>query len=294
VPEGVVLLKGDIRERQAVENALSGHKFDVVTQFIGYLPEHVEADIDIFSGRTGQYIFISSASVYHKPPSHYIITESTPAYNPFWEYSQKKIACENLLQRAYREKGFPFTIVRPSHTYNDGWLLSSFGSSDYTVAHRMLNGREIVVHGDGQSLWVVTHADDFARAFVGLFGNRRAVGETFHITSEEVLTWDQIHLTLADALGVEPKIVHISSDFIASVAPKRGGGLCGDKAYSVVFDNSKIKRFVPGFRAVIPYHEGIRRSLAWYEAHPELKVSNPQVEQEIETVLSAWRRRGRQ
>jgi nucleoside-diphosphate-sugar epimerase len=291
VPEGARSIRADIRDRAAAAQALRalrGQTFDAVADFIAYDPSHIETALDLFRGRTGQYVFISSASVYHKPLRHYLITESTPAFNPFWEYSQKKIACEQRLARAYAEEGFPMTVVRPSHTYSEGWFPTTFGSRDYTVAARMLAGKEIVVHGDGESLWTLTHSRDFAPAFAGLLGNAAAVGETFHITSDFVYTWNRIHLTIGAALGVEPKLVHVPSEVIARMVPSRGAGLLGDKAHCLVFDNSKVKRLVPGWAARIPWDEGARMSVDWYEAHPEKKVSDPAIDAEVESVLQKW------
>ncbi len=287
----VTTLRADIRKPDEVRGALGSLHFDVVVNWIAFTPEHIDQDIAVFAGRTAQYIFISSASVYHKPPRHYIITESTPAYNPYWEYSQKKIACEERLRDAYRDSGFPMTIVRPSHTYSTGWLPTTWGGGkDYTVPKRMLDGKEVVVHGDGQSLWTLTHTDDFAVGFIGLVGNPDAVGETFQITSDESLTWDQIHRIIGAALGVEPKIVHVPSEVINQFDPEVGAGLIGDKAYSVVFDNTKIKRFVPGFQCRIPFHEGVRLSIEWWHEHEDEVEFLPEVDSLIERILAGWRK----
>ena len=288
VPEGARTIQSDIRDVQETQKRLKGLSFDVVAQFVGYVPQHIQADVEMFQGRVGQYIFISSASVYHKPALHYIITESTPLHNPFWEYSRNKIACEELLRKTYAEKGFPFTVVRPSHTYDDGCIPNAFGSFNYTVAQRMLEDKEIISHGDGQSLWTLTHSSDFAKGFVGLFGNPLAIGEAFHITSDEALSWDHIYKTIASPLGVEPRIVHIPSDTIAEIVPDFGAGLLGDKAYSSVFDNSKIKRLVPSFQISTPLHVGMRRSLEWYDNHPDLKKVDPETDNLIEEILSEW------
>jgi nucleoside-diphosphate-sugar epimerase len=209
--------------------------------------------------------------VYHKPVRNHVITESTPAFNPYWEYSRQKIACEEILREEYVRTGFPVTIVRPSHTYSIGWFPTTFGSPDFTYPQRMLDGKPIVVHGDGLSLWTITHADDFAKAFVGLLGHPGAIGETFHITGDEALSWDEIHLTIGRALGVEPRIVHVPSEVIARFDPDTGAGLLGDKRYSVIFDNTKIKRLVPGYQATITFAEGMRRSARWIEEHPDRK-----------------------
>lgn len=289
-PHGVTTLRADIRNADEVRRALGGMRFDSVIQWLGYLPEHVEADIARFRDRTAQYVFISSASAYRKPLPHPVITESTPLGNPFWEYSQNKIACERLLERAWEDSRFPYTVVRPSHTYDDGWIPTCFGSRDYTVARRILDGKEIVVPGDGQSLWTLTHASDFARGFIGLLGNPTAIGQAFHITSEEFLTWETIHQTIGLALGAGPRIVHVPSDFVARVCPERGKSLLGDKAHSAIFDNSKIKRYVPEFLATMPFAEGIRRSLAWLDAHSESKKVDAVIDGEYEKVLEAWRR----
>jgi nucleoside-diphosphate-sugar epimerase len=289
VPAGVTALKADIRNPQQTRKVLKGMQFDSIVNWVAFLPEHIERDIQIFSDITDQYVFISSASAYLKPPNHWIITESTPLANPFWQYSRDKIACEAFLRSAHREMGFPMTIVRPSHTYGKTWIPTSFGSRDYTVPNRMLHGKEIIVHGDGQSIWTLTHSRDFAQGFSGLLGNSLALGEDFHITSDEALTWDNIHRIIARGLGVEPKIVHIPSDFISRFSPKKGASLLGDKAYSTVFDNSKIKRFVPDYQPAIPFQTGIQESLAWYEAHPEAKGMDPNVDAEIEQILSAWK-----
>jgi nucleoside-diphosphate-sugar epimerase len=289
VPDGVTTLQADIRDAQQTKNALKGMRFDSVVNWIAFLSEHVDQDIDLFSGITDQYVFISSASVYQKPPLHRIITESTPLANPFWQYSRDKIACEDRLGSAHAKSGFPVTIVRPSHTYGRTWIPTSMGSRDFTVPQRMLSGKEIIVHGDGQSIWTLTHSRDFARGFVGILGNARAVGEAFHITSDEALTWDNIHRIIAQELGVQARIVHIPSDFIARFSPEKGGSLLGDKAYSTVFDNAKIKRLVPNFRASIDCKTGIRESLDWYDAHPDAKVVDSNTDALIERLLAAWR-----
>ncbi len=287
--DGVTTLSVDAKNADAVKAALKDETFDTVTDFIAFTAEDVERDIEVFRGRTRQFVFISSASAYHKPVRSYVITESTPLHNPYWQYSRNKIACEERLIAEYRASGFPITIVRPSHTYSDGWFPTSFGSPDYTVVARILAGKPIIVHGDGRSLWTLTHTEDFARAFVSLLGHPRAIGEAYHITSDDVLDWEEIHLTIARALGREIEIVHIPSDFIAALEPGRGAGLLGDKAFSVVFDNAKIKALVPGWNAVIPFHEGVARSLAWREQHPETKVTDQALDAEIERILAAWR-----
>ena len=251
-PPGSHSLTVDINKPDAARAALGDLQFDAVVDWIAFTPEHIERDLALFKGRTRQFVFISSASVYQKPPTHYLITESTPLHNPFWDYSQNKIACEKLLLRACREEEFPVTIVRPSYTYNHYFPVAVGGFGCYTLADRLKKGKPVIVHGDGSSLWVMTHAEDFGRGFLGLLGNQQAIGEAFHITSDEVLTWDQIYQTIAEALGVKANIVHVPSDFIVRVAPQLTGNLFGDKAWSTVFDNTKIKTFVPGFKPSFP------------------------------------------
>ncbi|HHX63476.1 MAG TPA: SDR family oxidoreductase, partial [Chloroflexi bacterium] len=265
---------GDRDDPQVLQRIAGENRFDVVANFVGFIPDQIENDIAAFGGRIGQYIYISSASAYQKPLNHYVITESTPLYNPYWAYAREKIACEERLVRAYREEDFPITIVRPSYTYGPTWIPSGVGGHGYTVVHRMRQELPIISHGDGQSLWVMTHNSDFAVGFVGLFGVQQAIGEAFHITSDEVLTWDEIYRTIGRAAGAEPDIIHIPSDFIAHYYPDLGAGLLGDKAHSVVFDNSKIKRIVPEFRATTTFAQGIAQSIAWHDADPSRQVVN--------------------
>lgn len=286
LPKSVTTFTADIRNPSQAAEALEGERFDAVVDFIAFVPDHIRADIALFAGKTRQFVFISSASAYHKPPRHYLITESTPLHNPFWTYSQNKIACEELLMHEYRENGFPITVVRPSHTYSTGWLPTSFGHH-FTVPQRMIDGKPIVVHGDGSSLWTITHTADFAKAFVGLLGNPSAVGESFHITSDEALTWDHIHHTIAAALGVSPNIVHVTSEHIAGVDPEFAAGLLGDKAHSVVFDNTKIKRFVPGYQATIRFDHGVRMGLDHLNRHPEDRAVDPKMNARIEAILNS-------
>jgi len=287
---GVHHLKADARQPASARAALGEHHFDAVVDWICYTPEDVERDLGLFRGRTEQFVFISSASAYQKPPATPIITESTPLHNPHWEYSRNKIACEERLLCAFREEGFPATIVRPSLTYDPNFPIAIGGWGCYTLADRLLKGQPIIVHGDGSSLWVVTHAEDFARGFLGLLGNGQALGHAFHITSDEVLTWDQIYGTIAGALGVKAKMVHIASEFIAGVSPGMYGSLLGDKTWSAVFDNSKIKSFVPGFQAVIPFREGVRRTLDWFDADPARKRVDVAVNEEMDRILAAYQR----
>jgi nucleoside-diphosphate-sugar epimerase len=287
-PPGSRSLTADVNQPKAACAALGDLKFDVVVDWIAFTPEHVERDLALFKDRTRQFIFISSASAYQKPPAHYLITESTPLHNPLSDYARNKIACEERLLRAYREENFPVTIVRPSYTYNHYFPVAVGGFGCYTLADRLKKGKPIIVHGDGSSLWVMTHAEDFGRGFVGLLGNRQAIGHTFHITSDEVLTWDQIYQTIAEALGVEANIVHIPSDFIAQMAPQYAGSLLGDKSWSVVFDNAKIKTFVPGFQAVIPFREGIRRTAAWFDADKKRRRVDAAVNSQMDDILKAY------
>ena len=285
---GAHILTADINQPSRVQDALQNLQFDVVVDWIAFSPDDIERDLALFKGQIKQYIFISSASAYQKPPSHYLITESTPLHNPYWDYSRNKIACEERLLRAYREEGFPATIVRPSLTYDPNLPIAIGGWGTYNLPDRLKKGLPIIVHGDGSSLWVVTHAEDFGRGFLGLVGNYQAIGHAFHITSDEVLTWEQIYRTIADAVGIEPNIVHIPSDFIARVAPEKAGSLLGDKTWSVVFDNTKIKRFVPGFQARIPFREGVRRTLDWFESDPARRRIDPAVEEQMDRILRAY------
>jgi nucleoside-diphosphate-sugar epimerase len=246
-------------------SVLKKFTYDVIVQWIGFTPADVERDLETFQGRTGQYIFNSSASAYEKPPSHYLITESTPLVNPYWEYSRNKIACEGTLLRAQQEASFPVTLVRPSLTYGDTLIPLAINSWErsYTVVDRMRKGQQVIVPGDGSSLWVITHNSDFAKGLVGLLGNPRAIGESFHITTDEVMTWDQFYRLTAAAAGVvAPRLVRISSDFLAACLPDMIGSLIGDKSASVVFDNSKIRRVVPEYlAATTTYPQGIQQTL---------------------------------
>jgi nucleoside-diphosphate-sugar epimerase len=269
LPAGVTELRGDVRDPASVRAALGDLDFDSVVEFIAFTADQVRADVDLFRGRTGQYVFISTASAYQTPPGRLPVTESTPLRNPFWQYSRDKIACEDLLVAEYRATGFPATIVRPSHTYDATKTVLSGG---WTSLARMLAGRPVIVHGDGTSLWTVTHNTDFARAFVLLLGHPRTLGEAFHITSDDFLSWDQIAHALAAALGVRAKIVHVPSDAIAAADPEWGAGLLGDKTHSMIFDNSKIRSIAPGWRAQIPFERGAREIADWYLADPSRQV----------------------
>jgi nucleoside-diphosphate-sugar epimerase len=285
IPDSVHTIVADISDEAAVREAISGRNFDAVVDWIAFTPDQVERDIRLFRDRTDQYIFISSASAYQKPLSHYLVTESTPLANPYWQYSRDKIACEERLMREYRETGFPITIVRPSLTYGDTQIVLAVNSwqKSYTALDRMRRGKKVIVPGDGTSLWVVTHNSDFAPGLVGLLGASQAIGHAFHITSDEVLTWDQIYTMTAHAAGVEPQIVHIASDYLRACLPDLVGSLTGDKSASVVFDNSKIKRFVPGYSAKVRFEEGVKRTVEWFDAEAGRRVID-------EEASSAWDR----
>ena len=282
---------GDRNDLSVLNRAAEGGPYDVVADFVGYTPGQIEKDIAAFSGRIGQYLYISSASAYQKPPNHYVISESTPLRNPYWEYSRNKIACEERLIEAYRDSAFPSTIVRPTYTYGPTWIPCSVGGHGYTVVHRIRKGLPIISHGDGQSLWVMTYNTDFALGFVGVFGVQQAIGEAVHITSDEVLTWDQIYRTIARAAGCQANIVHIPCDLIAALYPRVGASLLGDKAYSVVFDNSKIKRVVPDYKARVSFAEGIARSMAWHDADPGARhVVDEEVNRMMDRLIGTYRR----
>ena len=284
VPDGAHILQGDIRNPASAREALGDLSFDAVVNWVAFTPEHAETDLELFRGRTQQYIFISSASAYQTPPVNLPIVESTPLSNPYWQYSRDKIACEERLVRAYRDEGFPITIVRPSHTY-DRTLLPMDGG--YTVVNRMRQGKKVIVHGDGTSLWVLTHHRDFARGFVGLLGNPHAIGETFHITSDELLTWNQIFKMVARAAGVEAEIIHVPSEVIAAYDPSWGAGLLGDKAHSMIFDNTKVKRLVPDYVAAIPFARGIEEVMDWYDADPSRQVVDEKLDRLMDEIIAA-------
>jgi nucleoside-diphosphate-sugar epimerase len=275
LPASVRTITADIADESAASAAIAHQQFDAVVDWIAFTPAHIERDIRLFRHRTRQFLFISSASAYQRPVGHYLITESTPLANPYWQYSRDKIACEDLLMRAYRDDGFPITIVRPSLTYGDTQIVLAVNSwqKSFTAIDRLRRGKKLIVPGDGSSLWVITHNSDFAQGLVGLLGHQQATGHAFHITSDEVLTWDQIYRITAEAAGIDPaqfhsQIVHIASDFLSACQPDELGSLTGDKSSSVVFDNTKIKRFVPTYTAKVPFAEGIRRTIAWFDADP--------------------------
>ncbi|MBV9383995.1 MAG: NAD-dependent epimerase/dehydratase family protein [Streptosporangiaceae bacterium] len=285
LPPGVTVLRADIREPPSVQSAIEDLEFDSVVNWVAFTPHQVRGDIELFRERTGQYVFISSASAYQTPPSRVPVTESTPLRNPFWRYSRDKIACEDALVAAYREDGFPATIVRPSHTY-DKTLVPFDGG--WTVLGRMRAGKPVIVHGDGTSLWTLTHHEDFARGFVPLLGHPRAIGEAFHITSDDVLTWNQIAEALAAAAGATARLVHVPSDAIAAADPEWGAGLLGDKAHSMVFDNAKLRSVVPGWRAVIPFERGAREIVAWYDEDPARQVTDARLDAVMDKLAAAY------
>jgi len=290
---GAHLLAGDVyHDESGVAAMLADHHFDVVVDWIAFNPADIERDLRLFSDKTDQFIFISSASAYQKPPAHFIITEETPLENPFWEYSQNKIACEQRLMQAYRENGFPVTIVRPSLTYGPSQLplCTNSWQHPYTIIDRMKKKKKVVIPGDGTSLWVFTWNADFAVGFLGLFGNKDAIGEAFHITSDEVLTWNQAYEEVARALGVNLMAVHIASDLIVRFDEHALGSLIGDKVNSVIFDNSKIKRFVPDFSPRIPWAEGVRRTITWFEADPKRQTIDEESNQLWDMIIDSYSR----
>ncbi|MCQ2468406.1 MAG: SDR family oxidoreductase [Ruminococcus sp.] len=290
LPDNVKVIKGDISNEKEAAALLDGMTFDCVGEFIGFVPEQVQRDYRLFNGKTKQYIYISSASAYQKPLSHYKITESTPLSNPHWQYSRDKIACEEFLMKMYRENGFPITIVRPSHTYDERSVpLGVHGDKgSWQVIKRIMDGKPVIIHGDGSSLWTITHNSDFAKAYCGLIGNIHAIGEAFHITSDESVTWNQIYQIIADELGVELKACHVPSDFLNAIGPYDfEGTLIGDKTSTVVFDNSKIKRAVPDFTATVRADQGIRNTIRHILAHPELQVCDEDFDKWCDKVINA-------
>ncbi|HPG40152.1 MAG TPA: SDR family oxidoreductase [bacterium] len=285
IPEQAKLINGDIRDKERLRTILRDHSFDVVVDWVAYTPQHIETDIELFRHKTGQYVFISTASAYQKPLVKLPVTEDTPLDNPFWQYSRDKIACEELLFKTWRHTGFPVTVVRPSHTY-DQTRLPNHGR--WTEIDRMKRGLPVVVHGDGTSVWVLTHHRDFARGLVGLLGNARAIGEAFHITSDELLTWNGIFRILAGEAGGTANIINVPSAFINAFDPEWGAGLLGDKAHSMIFDNSKIKEFVPDFKCTIPFSQGAREIIGWFNAHPEWRKVDENYNQLLDRIITAY------
>ena len=293
-PPGVHQITVDINDEAAVLKALGDDTFDVVGEFVGFVPAQVERDWRLFRGRTAQYIYISSASAYHKPAASHILTEGTSLANPYWEYSRNKAACEEFLMGKYREEGFPVTIVRPSHTYDERNIpVAVHGKNGaWQVIARMLAGKPVIIHGDGSSLWHVTFNKDFAVGYTALMGNRHAIGEAFQITGDEVLTWDQIYETIAGALDVPLRAYHVSSEFLAAVGDKYGfeftGNLLGDKAVSVSFDNTKLKRLAPDMKTTVPFHVGARIALDYILSHPEeCQKPDPEFDDWCDRVIAA-------
>ena len=292
VPANVKQVIADIDDTDGVLRQIGDAQFDAVCEFIGFLPSQVERDIRLFKGRTRQYVYISSASAYNKPAANHVITEGTTLANPYWEYSRNKIACEELLMKEWRENGFPITIVRPSHTYCERAVpVSVHGlKGSWQVLKRMMEGKQVLVNGDGSSLWTLTWNEDFARGFIGLLGNPKAIGEAFQIMSDEQLSWDQIYQCVANALNVTPRLYHVASDFLAATSPKAWdftGNLLGDKSLTVVFDCAKLKRAVPGFQATTRFDEGVRRCVDYILAHPELQEEDPEFDAWCDRVIAA-------
>lgn len=281
----------DLDDEASIEGVLQGRTWDAVVDFRAFTPEDIERDLRLFRGRVGQFVFIGSASAYQRPVGHYWVTESTPLANPYWEYSRRKIACEERLLRAYREERFPVTIVRPSLTYGETMIPLAINSwlFPWTVVDRMRRGVPVAVPGDGTSLWTITHRSDFARGLMGLLGHGQAVGHAFHITSDEVLCWDQLYRAVAEAAGVaEPRLVHMASDFITACMPEETGSLLGDKATSVVLDNAKIKRFVPDYVATTRFRDGVARSVAWFEADRTRQVVDGEFNRRWDRLIALY------
>ncbi len=294
VPEGVHQIIADVNDEADIKVKIKDLYFDSVCEFIGFTVDNVERDYRLFKDKTRQYIYTSSASAYHKPAASYVITEGTTLANPYWQYSRDKIACEEFLMKKYREEGFPVTIVRPSHTYDERNIpLGVHGKKGFwQVIKRMLDGKPVIIQGDGTSLWTLTFNKDFAVGYTGLMGNRHAIGEAFQITGDETLTWNQIYATIADALGVELKVYHVSSEFLAAVGDPYGydfeGSLVGDKAVSVVFDNSKLKRAVPDMCTTVRYDQGVRIALDYILTHPEeCQKPDPEFDKWCDDVIEA-------
>jgi len=285
VPENVNIIKADIRNPEQIKSFLMNEIFDVVVNWIAYSPEHVDKDYEIFKGKTSQYIFISSASAYQKPPDTLPIKETEPLINPYWEYSRNKIKCEEYLLRVFEDYEFPITIVRPSHTYDRTLIALSGG---YTALNRIREGKKVIIHGDGTSLWTLTHHQDFARGFVGLLGNTKAIGEAYHITSDEVLTWNQICEVFSDTVGMPANIIHIPSDFIYRYDREWGEGLLGDKAHCMIFDNSKIKKINPEFQIKIPFKDGAKEIVTWYDEDPARRVIDQSWNSKVDEIIDRY------
>ena len=297
LPDGVRQITADIHNEEDVAEKIKDLEFDAVCEFIGFKVEDVQRDYRLFKGKTRQYIFTSSASAYHKPAVNYIITEGTALANPYWQYSRDKIACEEYLMERYREDGFPVTIVRPSHTYDEKHLPVGIcgKKGPWQVIKRMMEGKKVIIHGDGTSLWTLTFNSDFAIGYTGLMGNPRAIGEAFNITGDEAMSWNQIHKIIADTLGVELRTCHASSEFLAAVGDKYGydleGNLLGDKTDCAVFDNTKLKRAVPCMRTEVGIHRGVRLALDYIMSHPEeCQTEDPEFDAWCDRVIEALER----
>ncbi len=290
--DGATDLIADARDEASTARVVAGHRFDAVVDWIAFTPDDIERDLRLFGDRADQFVFISSASAYLKPPGHWLLREDSPLANPLWDYARDKIACEERLMRAHREVGFPVTIVRPSLTYGDTQVPLAVNSWErpYTAIARMRAGKKVIVPGDGTSLWTITHNSDFATGLVGLLGHRAAIGQAFNIMSDEVLTWDAIYGQVAAAAGVEARLVHVASDYIAACLPEMSGTLLGDKSVSAVFDTSKIRRFVPGFRAATPFAQGIGRTVAWFDADPARQRVDAVMDARWDRLLHAYER----
>lgn len=290
VPEGATVLRGDINNREEMQALLEDKHFDVVVNWIVFKPEEIERDIQLFEGKTNQYIFISTVATYQRPPSYYIFDESAPQHNPGWDYAVDKIACEQRLMKAYRESGFPATIVRPSHTYGETTIPFAItsGAHPWTLIDRIQKGKKIIVPGDGTSLWTITHNTDFAKGLVGLLGNTQTIGQAFHITSDEVKTWDQYLTAIGQAVGIKPKVIHMTSECISLFLPEFRAGLFGDTSNSYVVDNRKIKIFVPGYNATMSFELGIRQSIAYFRTHPELQTIDEVLDAKMDKMITAY------
>lgn len=291
IPAGAKVIYCDINNEALVAEKLAGECFDAVCQFVGYKPEHVQRDYRLFAGKTKQYIFISSTAAYQKPVLNYRMTEQTQMCNPYWDYAREKAACEEFLMQKYRDEGFPVTIVRPSHTYGERSVpLAVRGKKgSWQILKRMMEGKKVIIHGDGTNLWTLTHNSDFAKGFVGLIGNPVALGEAFHITSDESVTWNQVYQIVADRLNVPLHAYHVSTDFLSAVNPPHDywGSLMGDKANSVVFDNTKLKKAVPGFQATVSVAEGIANTVDYVLAHPQCQADDPEFDDWCDKVINA-------
>jgi nucleoside-diphosphate-sugar epimerase len=294
IPAKAKLIIGDIRDKKGICDILKDKYFDVIVNWVAFKPEHIKTDLSLFKGQVGQYIFISSASAYKRPPEHYLVTEDTPLENEYWQYSRDKIDCETLLSKE-SIKDFPYTIVRPNYTYDKTMIPFIFNSrkNRYTLIDRIRKGKKIIVPGDGTSLFTITHSRDFARGFTALLGNKKAIGEAFHITSDEVKTWDQYAMLIGKAAGKEPDILHVTSEQIISMAPEYSGGLLGDKSYSLVYDNSKLKTLVHDYNAVIPFEEGIKESVSWYDKNPDMCSIDDQFDLLCDRIASRFGIRGK-